>query len=849
MPPLTSQLVTRRFIIWSVLASALGALCCFAPLVSRLGYEVSFVFALFGSFAAAHLGATSVSTTREAAESMLLCTRQPADIVMRLCWRAVSLAWLVLLSPLLLLTLNVLRVRNCDYMAGLGFFLALPAISAAIAACTGVIAGLVARRRITASLLGLSIVLASLLWGIYRFYAHPPIFAYDPFAGYFAGTIYDEDVTPRWPFIYARLQQFFWLFSGLTLATGFLDSGSLRCKMSSRRLRPLLLALPLLTAAVLMTRYSGQLGFALDANDIKRELGGVVYTRHFEIIYPRDFDDKTVALLVEDHEFRYAQLAQTFSLAPDQSLRIRSFIFANAEQKRRLMGAARVYIAKPWLKDVYLQHAAFPHPVLKHELAHVFGVLHGDNTFGISLAWRPSAIGVPYPHFNVGLIEGLAVAVDWRAFGEITNHQRAAALFRLELAPPIEQLFGVGFLAHASGRAYGLAGSFCRYLLDRYGFKKLATVYRKAGRFESVYRKSLAQLVSEWRRFIETVPVSKQQLALVKARLRRPSILRRPCPHVVANLRADVRDLLAKGKERLAIATMEKVCRYEPENPYHMIALMDLRARVDGPLAGLALEKQVLAHRALGTPEKRHVLELAGDLYWSSKKPAASQKAYDEAAKYPASAAGRRLLALKRWALRSQEPLRTTTMSYLVRSPGEQRNPAQQVHIAHRIGEILAALDRPGGWGRPKPGLPGDWGRPKPDLPSETKDAKQDGIGLYLQAKQLAGRGFCDLAIPRLEKALARSLLSRDFVVEANRELLRCRYLRRDLAGAKRTLSALQRLAPTESGLTLYHDDWAARVSWRQSGHLPPSKSYSSPPNLSARSSRSVRPFRSSSER
>ena len=35
------------------------------------------------------------------------------------------------------------------------------------------------------------------------------------------------------------------------------------------------------------------------------------------------------------------------------------------------MGAMRVYIAKPWRREVYLQLADFPHPVFAHELAHV----------------------------------------------------------------------------------------------------------------------------------------------------------------------------------------------------------------------------------------------------------------------------------------------------------------------------------------------------------------------------------------------------------------------------------------------------------------------------------------------
>ena len=35
-------------------------------------------------------------------------------------------------------------------------------------------------------------IIASLGWGVWRFYAAPPIFGFDPFLGYFAGTLYER---------------------------------------------------------------------------------------------------------------------------------------------------------------------------------------------------------------------------------------------------------------------------------------------------------------------------------------------------------------------------------------------------------------------------------------------------------------------------------------------------------------------------------------------------------------------------------------------------------------------------------------------------------------------------------
>ena len=68
--------------------------------------------------------------------------------------------------------------------------------SAAMGAAAGVVAGLARpwRGRAAPSALASAIVVASVAWGVWRFYAAPPIFGYDPFVGYFAGTLYDEDV-------------------------------------------------------------------------------------------------------------------------------------------------------------------------------------------------------------------------------------------------------------------------------------------------------------------------------------------------------------------------------------------------------------------------------------------------------------------------------------------------------------------------------------------------------------------------------------------------------------------------------------------------------------------------------
>ncbi|MCK5800435.1 MAG: hypothetical protein KAI47_24770, partial [Deltaproteobacteria bacterium] len=402
-------------------------------------------------------------------------------------------------------------------------------------------------------------------------------------------------------------------------------------------------------SAITLTVFRADLGVAIDATAIRNALGGVRTTRHFEILYPKALPRDVVDRLAEDHEFRYAQLAAIFGKGPN---RIRSYIFADMDQKRRLLGAARVFIAKPWRREVYLQAGGFPHRVLKHELAHVFAGRFGDPLFHVSFRWRPGPLGIPLPHFNVGLIEGLAVAMDWRPSGELDEHQRAAALFALKLAPPIEGLFGLGFFAQAGPRAYTLAGSFCRFLLKRYGISKLATVYRNAGDFDAAYHESLPTLIGQWRSFLATRHVPKRQLALTEARYRRPSILRRICAHEMANIREEVHKAAAAGDFDRATALLTKIARFDPKNPAHLIALMRAKAAARGPAAGLVLASRVLAHSALSQAQRRRVLEDIGDWRYLSRDIAAATKAYAKASDLPAGPGDRRMLALERWALR-----------------------------------------------------------------------------------------------------------------------------------------------------------------------------------------------------
>ena len=219
--------------------------------------------------------------------------------------------------------------------------------------------------------------------------------------------------------------------------------------------------------------YTGALGIRPTRDDIARELGGLRETVHFEIFYARELEAE-IERIAEDCEFQYAQLSDY--LDPEgtmQSRKVRAYIYASPEQKKRLIGARGTSVEDPFGHGFHIHAQGFPHPVLKHELAHVFTV-----------PWSPLKVSL-----KIGLHEGIAVAADWDE-GKLTGHQWAKAMRQMEVAPPLSGVMGIGFWGHAGSQSYLLAGSFVRFLVDTYGIEKFKGVF-PTGNFVQHYSKDL----------------------------------------------------------------------------------------------------------------------------------------------------------------------------------------------------------------------------------------------------------------------------------------------------------------------------------------------------------------------
>jgi len=665
--------VAWGFIVWLAVFAVAGAVLCAVPLLNVLGYESSLVTALLASLAAIERGGAIAERTR--------LRLRPADRdqidaapfvrILSLWGQAVVATWMLCLVPLLLLLANGLRVRNCNYGAGLLFFGLLPLGSALVAAAVGVCSALYAKTRGRALLLGYGVLTLSLLWAGLRSLNSPAIFAYDPFFGYFPGALYDEDVRVQPALYIARGMHLLWVGAALLLSARFLSGQELRLAMRTGGHRVRLLLSGLLLSALGFGVYlrGGSLGLYADESSLAERLPGELSTEHFVLRYrPGGAVERDLQLYAREHELRYRQLRELLGIEPiwepgriarllglpstlSQRQRtdrgkVVSYLFDSVADKRRAMGAGGTYIAKPWRKEIYIQHESWPHPVLRHELAHVFAGAAGDWLFHLSMTGV-----VP----QLGLVEGIAVATDRRSSGNLSIHQSVRAMKQAGLLPKLDQVFsGLGFWSLPSGRAYTVAGSFVRYLLAEYGAPPLLSVYHDGGRpkdFAKHYGISFDELTARWLQFVDAQPLGASAKEVERERLRRPAVFHKVCAHEVAIRRDRARELLAHGRDNEAVALLRSVCHDDPGEPGYLSELSEVLQQTEQYDEAEAVAQRAMAHPATTSALRARLVVRMADLAVLKGQLDVARQHYDEALKLPLDEGTARTVTARRLAI------------------------------------------------------------------------------------------------------------------------------------------------------------------------------------------------------
>ena len=553
----------------SVLAVA-AVVCCFLPLADHLGYEFAEIMALLAGVFGGLPG-------------------------MR---RARRTALFGLAAPVAIILLNGLRRPACDPLAGFTLFVLLAVPSAALAYALGAACAVVAPRR--PGWLYAAVFLATLAAALWPIARDCQVFAFHHLGGWYPGPIYDEAIRPT---------RALWLFRLTTL----LYAAACLCFVAGRRFCAALVG----AAAVILSLQAERFHWQASAVGLDAALGGSLTTEHLLLHFPREKTAAERELLARSAEADVRAVARFLGLR-EAGPRVEVWLFRSAEEKRTLIGAAETSFTKPWLRQIHVNDAPAPHPILRHELVHALGAQLARGPWGV-----PGRLGGLIP--EMALIEGVAVAGDWPA-GEFTVHDEARALRALKRMPDVARLFKPGlFYAESGPRAYTTAGSFMRWVWET---RKPANLYAPV---------DAAALAPEYLAFLDAAPAPPRAVALASQRFSAPSIVRKRCAHEVAGLSREA----AQSNDP---ALWRKCVALEPDDPALLLSLW--RAQPSAEVA-----ERLLSHPKLSAPLRAQALTEMGDAAWKSGDAAEARRRYDEARLLPQAEAAERGLLVRLRAL------------------------------------------------------------------------------------------------------------------------------------------------------------------------------------------------------
>ncbi len=600
----------------------------FVPLFDGLGFERAFATGLLASITSPIL---TIGLVRQAQRTRTL----GLDHVAR---RALLLNAACLLPSLAAGALAEAVRQSCEPDIGIVFLLLVAGGNVVFGTALGCVAALVPWRRGAAHALVGLVLVSALIGVVMRFYSDPQIFFYSSPWGFWPGSLYDEALS-----VDVRL----WAFRGYsslfaaTLLAGAFAFSNEQSQFQARPRSGRLVAAVLLGSATIWAYVEGrEIGWNADRASVEAALRAVVETEHFVIHVDPTVHPDRLERIAEDHEHRYAQLKEFFQTEPDD--KISSYIYRDRNQKAELIGARGTQLARPWNREIHINGFQVPHRILKHELAHVFAGARARGPFKVPAS---NLLFV-----NIGVVEGIAVAADWRV-NELTVHGWTKAMDGLGLMPDLRRSLDVfGFWSINSARAYTAAGSFLRYLVDTYGIEKFWTLYA-TNSFAQAYDRPLDDLVTEWETFLETIPLPKDDLLVAEHRFKRPSIFEKVCAHVSATTARRGYERLYAGDLEGARADLEIIYGYSPADPSPLVALAEAYGRF-----GRYDEARALIDRALDAPGatlkgQTQVIEARGNLAWRQQRYARALEEYSTVYKRHLSTASDRLQQARMLAL------------------------------------------------------------------------------------------------------------------------------------------------------------------------------------------------------
>ena len=494
----------------------------FLPLTNTLGFEFSVLNGILLFIVA---GLQIINVQRENYVISVI------DLLLKNRW-FISISMII---PFLIGILSSILNSNCPIKGGIFFYLIISIPSFFFGGVLGNFCLSLSRKY--PYYFFILIFIGLIITPLIEFFYNPQIYFYNPIFGYFPGTIYDEDLSVD------RILLAYRIFNLSFFILVYYFSNII---INKSHIQKILIVLTLLLAAFSFSVLKPKLFFATDKDRIEKELPSKIITNNFQIHLPDSLlgknDSRYNALL---HEYYLDQIKTQLGLS--FNYQIDSYLFSGKESKRELLGSGNADVAKPWLNQIYLNYYNYG-GTLKHELVHVLAGVFGSTPFKVSA------------DFNPAMIEGLAMSIE-NDYDEYPIHYMAKLAFVSGYKYPIEKLFsGFNFFTQTSSISYIYAGSFLKYLEDKFGISKIKYLYEE-NNFQKVYSKNLSKLAKAYELFLKKYPIefNKNKAQLYFGGV---SIFKKYCPRMAATDIKNAWSLFGNTKYSEALDLFRDVYNY-----------------------------------------------------------------------------------------------------------------------------------------------------------------------------------------------------------------------------------------------------------------------------------------------
>ncbi len=682
--------------------------------------------------------------------------------------RAMGAGLTIWAIPVALLALNSLRVRQCAPGEGLAFMILGPGVGCILAAAAGVwVAGIVSRPRVS-PWLAAAVPIAAALFGLWTFYATPTVHVFGAFAGYFPGAIYDDLVRIPKRYLVFRAAILIAALALLLLFDAVWEPTEGRLALKSRsRLRAGTIAVAAASLGIVVASYwhGDHLGHWVSDATLIEHLGKTERSSHCVIHMPRETTKEDAARLLEDCDFHVARTRALAGLSSNEPVTV--YVFRDQNEKKSLIGVGRTLIAKPWRREIYVQRAGWPHPVLGHELVHALLEEAGPGPFAVA-----GTLGGLVP--NPGVIEGAAGALAWDVRDDIDPDQWSRILLDRDELPPATRLMSLRFSSLPARRAYMAAASLTRFLIVERGMDGFLDAYG-TGKVDQ-----LPELELAWHTYLANVDVTEHERGVAEVALARPSIFTGVCPHELAKLRGNLFGDLAAGDDPRTVKTCRAILDIDPNEAQARAALVGALARGGSEAAARQELDSLRAAMNAPKPIVASALEHYADARWTLGELEEAASLYDELLAIPRTDGPARQSEVKKIGLESGDEEREIVYEMLL---GRSASPVV-VHLANELSRL-----------------------------------RDDGLGPYLEARQLMGQQRFARALPLLEEAEARGLPT----ARLERELRRMSGIALFALGRYEESAAVWEGLESESRAARAESErWLERIEYAETGGVSP---------------------------